>query len=83
LDGAVMANALHFHKDKLAVVRLIKGYLAGGRFRWSNTLSTGHVWVPHPLSYPTGEAGAGGFTCTRILATRPVDLGEISRLESI
>lgn len=75
LDGVVMANALHFRRDKDAVVQLIHSYLRpGGRFiAVEYNVDRGNPWVPYPLSYQTWEALArrNGFTNTRLLATRP------------
>jgi ubiquinone/menaquinone biosynthesis C-methylase UbiE len=82
LDGVVMANALHFQRDKEAVVRLIRGYLKpGGRLMLVEyNVDRGNFAVPHPLSYATWEALArrSGFAETRLLARRPSRfLGEI------
>jgi len=75
LDGLVMANALHFHRDKLAVVTLLKSYLRpGGRFIVVEyNVEGGNFAVPHPLSFTTWEelAGRAGFANTTLLATRP------------
>lgn len=77
LDGAVMANALHFvaPAQKPAVVRLIKGYLKpGGRLLLVEyNVDAGNLWVPYPLSYKTWEALApqAGFSQTRLLARTP------------
>jgi SAM-dependent methyltransferase len=77
LDGAVMANALHFVPDsnKEDVLRLVLGYLRpGGRLLLVEyDVDRGNPWVPFPLSYPRWEALArrAGFARTRLLATRP------------
>lgn len=75
LDGVVMANALHFQRDKTAVLRSVYGYLRpGGRFVLVEySADSGNPWVPYPLSYPTWEALAAshGFTETQLLAERP------------
>jgi SAM-dependent methyltransferase len=88
LDGAVMANSLHFHKDKLAILRLIRGYLrSGGRLLLVEyNVDRGNLWVPHPLSFRTWEklAAQAGFEKTRLLAARPSRfLGEIFAAESV
>ncbi len=90
LDGAVMANSLHFvaHARKLEVVRLIKGYLKpGGRLVLVEyNVDAGNVWVPYPLSYKSWEniARGAGFDHTRLLATRPSHfLKEIYSAESM
>ena len=82
LDGIVMANSLHFQREKDAVLRQILGYLKpGGRLILVEyNVDRGNRWVPYPLSYPTWEALSlrSGFAGTRLLATRPSRfLGEI------
>ncbi|MGH2515374.1 MAG: class I SAM-dependent methyltransferase [Ktedonobacterales bacterium] len=73
LDGIVMANSLHFQRDKDAVLQLVRGYLKpGGRLVVVEyNTDHGNPWVPFPLSYPTWEALArrAGFATTRLLAT--------------
>ena len=75
LDGVVMANALHFHRDKPNLVRQIRRYLKpGGRMVLVEyNVDSGNWAVPHPLSYARWEALARecGFTHTRLLMTRP------------
>lgn len=82
LDGVVMANSLHFHREKDAIVQLVWEYLrSGGRLLLVEyNTDRGNPWVPYPLSYSTWEALArkNGFGATRLLATRPSRfLGEI------
>ena len=82
LDGVVMANSLHFVREKEQVVRLISSYLKpGGRLILVEYNSDrGNMWVPHPLSYATWYelASRCGFANTRLLATVPSRfLGEI------
>jgi ubiquinone/menaquinone biosynthesis C-methylase UbiE len=75
LDGVVMANSLHFHREKDAILQLVRGYLKqGGRLIMVEyNTDQGNTWVPYPLSYSTWEklAGRMGFQDTRLLADRP------------
>ena len=71
LDGIVMANALHFHRDHVAVVRHVVSFVKpGGRFVLVEyDADSGNAWVPHPLSYKTWEgiASEAGLARTRLL----------------
>lgn len=75
LDGAIMANALHFVHQKDHVVQLVRSYLKpDGRFILVEyNTDRGNHWVPHPLSYQTWVelASRNGFSQTRLLATGP------------
>lgn len=82
LDGVVMANALHFHRDKRPILALIRRYLKpGGTFILVEyNTDRGNRWVPYPLSYSTWErlARECGFGQTALLWRRPSrSLGEI------
>ncbi len=82
LDGIVMANSLHYQRNKDVVLRLVSGYLKpGGRLILIEyNADRGNHWVPYPLSYQTWEAltERNGFVGTRLLSSRPSRfLGEI------
>jgi SAM-dependent methyltransferase len=82
LDGAVMANTLHFQRDKDPVLGLIRSYLRPGGclILVEYNLDRGNTWVPYPLSYKTWHTTArrSGFANTRLLARRPSRfMGEI------
>ena len=75
LDGIVMANTLHFLRDKEHVLRAVKGYLRpGGRFVLVEyDTDHGNMWVPHPLSFQTWKTTArrAGFSEPRLIASVP------------
>jgi ubiquinone/menaquinone biosynthesis C-methylase UbiE len=75
LDGVVMANSLHFQRQKDPVLQLVRGYLKpGGRLILVEyNVDRGNMWVPYPLSYGTWEALArqNGFASTTLLTTQP------------
>jgi SAM-dependent methyltransferase len=75
LDGVVMANALHFQRQKDDVLQLIVRCLRpGGRLLLVEyNVDRGNIWVPHPLSYSSWEklAQRNGFSHTSLLRTRP------------
>jgi SAM-dependent methyltransferase len=75
LDGIIMANSLHFHRHKDAIVKSLYDYLKpdGRLLLVEYNVDQGNMWVPYPLSYPIWETLAGwvGFAETRLLASRP------------
>lgn len=75
LDGIVMANSLHFVREKTPVLDLVRGYLReGGRLVLVEyDADRGNPWVPFPLSFETWRtlAAEAGFGGTRRLASVP------------
>ena len=75
LDGVLLANSLHFQRDKAPVLELVRGYLKpGGRLLLVEyDAERGNPWVPYPLSFERWKRVAAdcGFAHTRRLATYP------------
>ena len=73
LDGAVMANSLHFYKNKTPILKLIFDYLRPGGviILVEYNVERGNPWVPHPISYRNwvSLAKKTGFVSTRLLET--------------
>ena len=72
LDGLVMANSLHYFKDKEKVLRHVQTFLKpnGALLLVEYNVDRGNLWVPYPLSYEAWRALAlrVGFSEPRLLA---------------
>lgn len=75
LDGIVMANSLHFFRDKLKVLRHVRSFLkvSGVLLLVEYNVDSGNPWVPYPLSFETFRTLAPQvrFREPHLLATHP------------
>ena len=54
-DGIVMANSLHYHKDKGKILRHVSSFLKsdGLLLLVEYNVDSGNAWVPYPFSFET------------------------------
>ncbi len=75
LDGIVMANSLHYFKDREKILRHVRSFLKlnGLLLLVEYNVDSGNVWVPYPLSFETFRllAPRAGYGEPRLLATVP------------
>ncbi len=75
LDGIVMANSLHYVRDKIPTLRRIRGLLkdTGRVLVVEYDTDRSNQWVPYPFTYPMWQQMArdAGFGQVARLATHP------------
>jgi len=75
LDGALIANALHFHSDHGAVLAHVRRWLVPGAVLIvvEYDVNRANPWVPHPLPWQAfaDTAERAGFTAVRLLGRLP------------
>jgi ubiquinone/menaquinone biosynthesis C-methylase UbiE len=75
LDGVLMANSLHFFRNKEKVLQHVSSFLKpnGMLLLVEYNVDQGNPWVPHPLSFETFHelAPRAGFSEPRLLAKHP------------
>jgi len=75
LDGIVMANSLHFFRNKEKILKHVREFLKpnGALIIVEYNVDSGNLWVPHPLTFETYclLAPRAGFGEPRLLAEAP------------
>jgi ubiquinone/menaquinone biosynthesis C-methylase UbiE len=73
MDGAIIANALHFQQDACTVAKHLRNYLSpGGRFIIVEyNITRSNPWVPHPVPFKSWQniALLAGFEKPQLLTT--------------
>lgn len=75
LDGIVMANSLHYFKDREKLLKHVRSFLKmnGMLLLVEYNVDSGNMWVPYPLSFETYQtlAPRAGFSEPQLLGRVP------------
>jgi precorrin-6B methylase 2 len=75
LDGIVMANSLHYFRDREKILRHVRSFLKlhGAVLLVEYNVDSGNMWVPYPLSFETYRSLAqrAGYSQPQLLGTIP------------
>src|SRR5215211_1503056 len=75
LDGIVAANAIHYVRDRVALLRAWRGYLkpAGTLVLVEYDTDAGNRWVPYPVSFASlpALAAAAGYEPPVLVGSHP------------
>jgi ubiquinone/menaquinone biosynthesis C-methylase UbiE len=75
LDGVLMANSLHFFRQKAPILQHVRRYLKPGGILLlvEYDVDAGNMWVPYPISFESWRklAPQAGFSQPRLLGQAP------------